>query len=489
MPENLLSTGLRELDDILLGGLVPGRTYLFEGDPGSGKTTLGLTFALEGVAVGQPTLYVSLAESKVELHDIAESHGWSLEGLDIAELVPSEESLRPDAQYTMYHPAEVEFGESLQKILDRARASGARRVVLDSLSEIRLLAGEALRYRRQLLALKQFFMRDGATVVLLDDRTGPTHDTQLHSMVHGVIALEQHAPEYGSERRRLRVVKMRGRAYRGGYHDFRIVQGGLSLFPRVLASEQVVDFPRSVIQSGIQELDDLVGGGLDRGSSTLFMGPAGVGKSTVALAYAVAAARRGEPAALFLFDESEFLLRRRAGSLGIDLDDCLRNGTVRILETDPAEVSPGEFAHLMHEQVSEHGMRVLVIDSLNGYLNAMPGERHLVIQLHELLTSLGRRGVTTLMVVAQHGLLGAGMQAPVDASYLADALMLFRFFECQGRVRKAVSVFKNRGGAHESTIRELQFSSEGIRVGPALAEFDGVLTGAPVFRGSVEPLL
>ena len=481
------ATGTEGLDHILGGGFTPNRLYLVEGDPGAGKTTLALRYLLEGARRGEAGLYVTLSETKEEINSVAESHGWSLEAIHVVELVASEESLTPDSQYTMYHPSETELGETTKKVLEEVERVKPRRVVFDSLSELRLLAQNPLRYRRQILALKQFFAGRNCTVLLLDDRTSDESDLQVRSIAHGVLTLEQLSPEYGSERRRLRVVKLRGKRYKGGYHDFNIVKGGLEVFPRLVASDHHQAFRRDQVQSGVKPLDDLLGGGLDRGTSTLILGPAGSGKSSVAVQYAVAAASRGECTAMFAFDESSGTLMARTAALGMDLKSQIDAGRITIQQIDPAEMSPGEFVHAVRRQVEECDCRLVVIDSLNGYLNAMPEERFLVIQLHELLTYLGQKGVTTLIVAAQHGLVGSAMQSPVDVTYLADSVVLTRYFELNGRVRKAISVVKKRSGAHEETIRELRVGTSGIQVGRPLENLRGVLTGVPSYHREAEP--
>jgi circadian clock protein KaiC len=472
-------TGVPGLDDVLAGGLISHRLYLVDGDPGAGKTTLALQFLLEGVAQGERCLYVTLSETKEELIAGAASHGWSLEGIDIFELISDQQDLADDAQVTMYHPSEVELSETTRKVLDIVARTNPARLVFDSLSELRLLAQNPLRYRRQILALKQFFVGRKCTVLLLDDRTAQGSDLQLQSIAHGVLALEQLAPVYGAARRRLRVMKFRGTAYRGGYHDFSIELGGLCVFPRLVAAEHGEEFKQSRIKSGVTALDALLGGGPDRGTSTLLMGPAGSGKSTIAVQYAVAAAERGDHAAIFAFDESITTMEARSAALGIKLKEGKAAGQVQVHQVDPAELSPGEFAYKVRQVVERDNARVVVIDSLNGYLNSMPEERFLTAQLHELLTYLGRRGVTTMMVVAQHGMLGS-MSTPVDTSYLADSVVMLRYFENAGKVKKAISVLKNRSGAHEESIRELRFDGKGIHLSEPLSQFRGILSGVPV---------
>ena len=475
-----LGTGVPGLDDILNGGLITDRLYLVDGDPGSGKTTLSLQFLLEGVKKGEKCLYITLSETRDELIAGAASHGWSLENVEIIELVASEKDLGGESQLTMYHPSEVELSETTKKVLDAVDHSNPSRVAFDSLSEMRLLAQNSLRYRRQILALKQFFIGRKCTALLLDDKTSEGNDLQLQSIAHGVISLEQLTPLYGKERRRLRVTKLRGSSFRGGFHDFCIRQGGMEVYPRLIASEHNEAFSRAQIKSGVTALDTLLGGGPDRGTSTLLMGPAGSGKSTIAVQYAVAAAERGDHAVIFAFDESIATLQARAEAMGIKLKRGRGAGEIRVVQIDPAELSPGEFTHLVREAVEQHKATVVVIDSLNGYLHAMPEEKFLTAQLHELLSYLGRQGATTLMVVAQHGLLGSQMAAPVDTSYLADSVVLLRYFEYAGEVKKAVSVVKKRSGRHESTIRELWFDEKGVHLGEPLRNFRGILSGTPV---------
>ncbi len=474
------NTGVPGLDDILNGGFIPHRLYLVDGDPGAGKTTLSLQFLLEGVRKGEKCLYITLSETREELTAGAHSHGWSLDGIEIIELMAQEKDLDPDTQVTMYHPSEIELSETTKLVLDAVERVNPTRVVFDSLSEMRLLAQSSLRYRRQILALKQFFIGRKTTVLFLDDRTSEGSDLQLHSIAHGVISLEQLAPVYGAARRRLRVIKFRGTDFRGGFHDFAIRQGGLCVFPRLVASEHSEDFKRERIKSGVTALDALLGGGPDRGTSTLLMGPAGSGKSTIAVQYAVAAAERGDHAVIFAFDESAATLEARTEALGIKFKEGKKAGQVKVHQIDPAELSPGEFTFKVREAVEKDNARVVVIDSLNGYMNAMPEEKFLTAQLHELLTYLGRQGVTTLMVVAQHGMMGTNMSSPVDTSYLADSVVLLRYFEYGGKVKKAISVVKKRSGAHEESIRELYFNEKGIHLSEPLAKFRGILTGVPV---------
>jgi circadian clock protein KaiC len=478
-----VKTGIGGLDDVLGGGFAPNRMHLVEGNPGSGKTTLALRFLIEGQRHGERVLYVTLSETVEELRNAAASHGWDLAGVDLIELVPDEGSLDREAEYTMFDPAEVELPEVLKVILAEVERIAPKRIVIDSLSELRLLAQTSLRYRRYVLALKQFFMERNTTVLLLNDQSTSDAEVQLQSIAHGVLVLEQLAPEYGAERRRLRVVKLRAADYRGGYHDFRIVRGGLEVYPRLVAAEHRQAFAQHQSTSGIAALDHLLGGGLDYGTSTLVMGPAGCGKSTVTTQYAAAAASQGTSVAVFLFDESVTTWIIRANGIGTDVQTQIDAGRMSVQQIDPAEMSPGEFIALVRRAVEINQARLIVIDSLNGYLNAMPEERFLLIHLHELLTYLGQQGVATLLILGQHGLIGQHMQTPVDVSYLADTIILLRYFEMSGEVRHAISVLKKRSGHHDGSIRELTMSAAGLAVGEPLRGFRGILTGVPMLMG------
>ena len=480
MDDQLISTGVAGLDDVLAGGWLRNRMYLIEGTPGSGKTTLALQFLRDGAHNGEPVLYITLSETERELRAVAKSHGWDLTGVSIREMLPSQESLQPDEQYTMFHPSEVELSETTIKILADVETLKPTRVVFDSLSELRLLSGNSLRYRRQILALKQFFAGRDCTVLVLDDMTAVEHDLQVQSIAHAVLRLEQINSDFGASRRRLIMLKYRGQHFRGGYHDYKINRGGVVVFPRLVASEHAKAGAAPRFRSGIAPLDALIGGGLESGTSTLIVGAPGTGKSTIAMQFAVAAAERGERSALFLFDESPLTLRSRCAGVGMDVDKHVESGCIVLRQIDPAELSPGELVHDICAAVTDDNARIVVLDSLNGYLNAMPNERFLILHLHELLTFLGRRGVATLLIGAQSGLIGSNMQSPVDASYLADAVILMRYFESQGEVRQAIAVVKKRGGAHERSIRDFSMTSQGLQVGPPLRQFRGILTGVPV---------
>lgn len=480
--------GIEGLDDILSGGLSRGHVFLLEGSPGTGKTTIALQFLQEGAEIGEKCLYITLSETEDELRETALSHGTAInDNIEIFELVPPESLLDADQQQTLLYSSDLELGETTKLIFQSFDRLKPSRVVLDSLSEIRLLAQSSLRYRRQILALKHFFARTGATVLLLDDMTSDSLDKTVHSVVHGVIHLEQLAPDYGSERRRLRITKYRGQAFRGGYHDFTIKTGGVVVFPRLRALEHKTEFDRSILTCGIAELDSLLGGGIQRGSTTLLIGPAGTGKSLFALQFVDAAVKRGEKAAYFVFDEELGLLFARTKSLGFDLDGYQRHGLIHIEQLDAAELSPGEFAQRVRDRVGSFDAKTVVIDSVNGYQAAMPEENALILHLHELLQYLNRQGANTIVTVAQHGLVG-DMKSPVDVTYLADTVVLLRYFEALGEVRRAISVIKKRTGNHEHTIREFKIGQGGLSIGEPLSGFQGVLRGVPTLVEDEPPL-
>lgn len=483
----MVSTGIEGLDDVMAGGFAQRRLFLIEGVPGSGKTTLALQYLLAAVRRGEPALYVTLSETAEELRSVAESHGWTLDGIEIRELTPADGALEPDEQNTMFYPSEVELASTIKSILADVERVQPTCLVLDSLSEVRMLAGSPLRYRRQILALKQYFATRQCTVILLDDLTATDRDLQMQSVAHGVVLLEQLHPEYGSARRRLRVVKYRGVEFRGGHHDYAIKKGGIEVFPRLVAAEHRRAMPRGRFASGIPQFDALLGGGLEEGTSTLIVGPAGTGKSTLAAQFVAAAAARGQKSAMFVFDENPQTLLSRCEALHVDVNAHVQSGMVTLQQVDPVELTPGEFTQAIRVAVEQNDAKIIVIDSLNGYLNAMPEERFLTIQLHELLMYLGQRGVVTILIGAHQGLIGAQMNTPVDASYLADAVVLLRYFEAQGEVRQAISVMKKRGSQHERTIREFRLSDGCIKVGEALSSFRGILTGVPIYEGPPRP--
>ncbi|HLH39705.1 MAG TPA: ATPase domain-containing protein [Bryobacteraceae bacterium] len=485
-----ISTGIAGLDHILGGGLTANRLYLIEGDPGAGKTTAGLQFLLEGAKNRERVLYVTLSETAAELTEVAESHGWDLSGIDLMELEALAERLREDADYTVYHPSDVELGETLQRIRTEVDRLNPSRVVLDSVSELKVLSQSQPRYRREILALKQFFARKQCTVVVLDDLgTQDAAHQQSQSIAHGVIRMERRSREYGSPRRQLQIVKMRGLKFRDGYHDFTIETGGVRVYPRLSAAEHVKEHRKQEILSGIAELDQLLGGGLDRGSSSLVIGPAGCGKTTLCSQYVMAALERGESAACYLFEESVNTFLDRASGMNMHFLPYIKSGKLILQQSDPAELSPGEFAYAVKDAVEREQARVIVIDSINGYLNAMPSENFLLIHLRELLTYLSQQDVLTLLILSQHGMVGREPFGPIDVSFLADTVILLRFFEAFSQVRMAISIVKKRLGAHEHNLRELRLTSQGISIGAPLAEFEGVLTGVPKFLGSKPPLI
>lgn len=481
--ERNAATGIGGLDEVLAGGLARGRVYLLEGSPGAGKTTVALQYLLAGAAAGEKTLYITLSETEAELRDSAASHGWALDGIDIFELVPPESLLDEKQQQSLLYSSDLELSETTNRIFAAFERAAPDRVVLDSLSEIRLLAQSSLRYRRQILALKHYFAKQNATVLMLDDMTAELQDKTVHSVAHGVISLEELTRNYGAERRRLRVIKYRGRRFRGGFHDFTIETGGVQVFPRLVSADHRRPISRENLVSQSPELNALLGGGVERGSSVLILGPAGTGKSLLALTFAVAAITRGERAAMFVFDEELSLLVHRAKDLGFDLQPMIDAGQLVLEQIDAAEMSPGEFSNRVRQCVQDHGLCTVVIDSLNGFHAAMPEENALVLHIHELLQYLNRQGATTFLTVAQHGLVG-DMKSPVDLTYLADTVVLLRYFEAVGRVKRAISVVKMRSGAHEDTIREYRLGESGFTLGAPITQFQGVLRGVPELIGS-----
>lgn len=477
--EHNLSTGIEGLDRVLAGGLTPNRLYLVEGEPGTGKTTTGLQFLREGVDNGESVVYITLAETGEELGAVAASHGWTLDGIHLHEVLPKEDMLREDQQYTMFHPSEVEMANTARLILSAIETHKPSRVVIDSLSELQLLADSPLRYRRQVLALKQFFAKRRCTVMLLDDRTAASADLQVRSIAHAVIQFDLSVKDYGADRRRLRVIKYRGRHAISGMHDYNIARGGIMVYPRLVASDSRELRENKQIQSGLAHLDQMLGGGIEQGTSTLVVGPPGTGKSSLAAQFVSAHIKQGGKAAMFLFEESSSNLLNRADGLNMNLRSAMQKGNLTIQQIDPAELSPGQFTRAVCEAQAK-GAGVVVIDSLNGYMNAVPDERFLTTHLHELLTYLGQRGVVTILVGVQQGMLGGNMSSAMDASYLADNVLMLRYFEDGGEVRQALSVFKKRGSVHERTIRRFSMSEEGINVGEPLRGYRGILTGVPM---------
>jgi circadian clock protein KaiC len=485
------STGIAGLDAILHGGLPLNRLYLLEGQPGSGKTTLALQYLREGVRLGERCLYVTLSETTDELVEVAASHGWTLDGIELFELASAEAVLGDGRHQSVLHPWEMELDGTVRLIQAEVERIQPTRVVFDSLSELRLLAQDALRYRRQVLALKQFFAPRSVTVILVDDLTGEggERDAHLHSLCHGVLSLERFTLDFGAARRRMQVQKLRGVNFVAGYHDLSLLTGGMKIYPRLIASDHHAPFLAEPVASGIAELDGLLGGGPLRGTTTLVTGPAGVGKTNVTLQYVGAALRRGERCCVYEFDERIGTLLTRSRALGNDLQPYIESGLLELIQLDPADISPGEFAWMIREAVEERDCKMLVIDSLNGYVSSMPQEKQLTLQLHEVLSYLSQKGVTTFLINPQHGLVGTMSTGSLNVSHLADTIILFRFFEARGRIRKAISIIKNRGGAHEDTIRELRIDAQGLRLGEPLENFRGVLTGTPEFSGSGESLL
>ena len=481
------STGIIGLDEILNGGLTPSRLYLIEGTPGTGKTTFGLKFLMAGVERGERGLYITLSETAEELHAVAASHGWSLDGIDVHELV-SEMSIQPAAEQSILHPSEIELGETIAAVTEQIERLNPSRVIFDSLSEMRLLAQDPLRYRRQVLALKHFFSSRQCTVILLDDKTSDPTDLQLHSIAHGVISLSQVSQMFGVERRQLRVMKMRGMKFQGGCHDFLLDTGRIAVFPRLVAARHRASFDPTPATTGSPEFDEMLGGGLVPGTSTLLLGPSGVGKTTTAVRFAHAALQRGQRVSYYLFDEGMGTFLARSRTLGMDLEPAITSGQIVVQQIDPAEQSPGEFAHRVTDSVIEGGASFVVIDSLNAYLQAMPGQSFLLLHMHELLTFLNQQGAMTILVVGQHGLVGEP-RSEIDLSYLSDSILLYRFFEAESKVRSAITALKSRSAATERSIREFRLSSDqGLQVGELLDGFEGVLTGVPMYRGKT-PML
>lgn len=483
---SLCQTGIEGFDDILNGGLSRNRMYLVLGEPGVGKTTLALQFLLAGAAQGEKGLYITLSETKAELNEVANSHGWDLSAIELFELAAMEAQIKGDADTTFFSPSEVELNRTTRVLLDQIEATNPARVVFDSLSEVRLMSETALRYRRQILHLKQFFSGKNCTVLMLDDNSSSGQvDDQVESLAHGVVLLTKTSPDFGVSRRQMMVKKIRGVRFREGYHDLLMATGGLVIFPRLVAAEHHRAFPAESIPSGIPGLDRALGGGIDRGTSTIFMGPAGTGKSILTMRFALCAAQRDEHVLFFTFDETTRTLLGRARQLGFDVEPHLQAGRIKVQQIDPAEISPGELAYHIKQGVLRDGARMVVIDSLNGFLHAMPDQRHLILQLHELLSFLNQQGVVSLMVLTQQGIVGS-MQSPMDLTYLADTVVLLRYFETDGAVRQAVSVIKKRSGDHERTIREFKLAPGGITVGEPLQGFHGVLTGVPMMHNHTE---
>ena len=484
-----LSTGIAGLDDILHGGLSKGFLYLIEGSPGAGKTTLALQFLIAGAKKGEKGLYISLAESEAELRHVAASHGMDLSNIEICKISPPEITGDAGKQYTVFQPAEVELSDVLETILGKVRELKPSRIIIDSMSELRMLARDSLRYRRQVLSLKQFFEGRDCTTLLLDERFGDHQENQVQTIAHGVLCMQVLPRSYGITRRRLEVLKIRASRFREGFHDYVIMKGGVAVFPRLVSSEyRAASVMAENLPSGVKELDQLFNGGVQRGTSTLIVGPTGCGKSTVCTQFVVQGAKRNEKSAIFTFDETRQSFRVRSRGLGMDLDQYLEKDLIHLEQVDPAELSPGEFIHRIRRGVEEQRWRIVVIDGLNGLMNSMSEESAMTVQLHELLAYLNQVGVASFLVLAQNGLLGAAMSSPVDVSYLADNVLLLRYFEAGGEVRQAISVMKRRSGPHERSIREMRMDTGKLTIGEPLRNFVGVLTGTPEYKGGQELL-
>jgi circadian clock protein KaiC len=476
-------TGIAGLDYLLRGGLPSHRIHLVEGHPGAGKTTFGLQFLLEGVRRGESCMYITLSETAEELRANASSHGWDLSGIHIQELQPAE-NLKPDEEYTLFHPSEIELGDLSRNVFEAVETFKPARAVLDSVSDMRLLARDSLRYRRQILGLKQFFVGRGCTLLLLNESSGPDTDPHIQSLSHGVIRLEQAVHDFGLIRRRLEISKLRGVSYIGGFHDFRIATGGIHVFPRLENPREIREVPKDTLKSGLSQLDALLDEGVPMGTCTLILGPSGVGKSTLGAQYLSAAAARGLHCAAFLFDEQRRTFLNRGDALGMSLSKCVEKNMLTVAKIEPGSMSPGEFSHSVRKAVEDDNVRAVLIDSLTGYLTAVPEAEAAIVRLHELTSYLASCGVATFLTVAQQGMLGQNMVSAIDVSYIADTMFMMRFFEAEGRVRKALSVLKKRTGLHETTIREIGIKRGVLTVGEPLVDFRGVLTGVPEYRGS-----
>ena len=481
-------TGVPGLDEILSGGLPRNHLYLLQGKPGTGKSTIALQFLLEGVRTGEKSLYVTFSETKLELETVAKSHGWNLENLDILELSAISSSIGTSSQTTLFHPSEIELNKTMNLLLAKLNESNAKRIVFDSVSELRLLADNSLRYRRMMLEFKEFFIGRGSTVLFLDDLTSEAGDIHVQSIVHGVLLLEKFRAGYGVERRQFHISKLRGVAFKGGTHDYSIIKGGITIFPRLVASDSHANFQRETFSSEVPALDSLIGGGFHRGTSNLLLGPAGTGKSTIAMKFAIEAAKKGKKVAIYNFEESSFNILVRAQELGLELEKYIASGNITLRKIDPAELTPGQFNALLRNSANEFHADMVVIDSLNGYIHAMPEQKFLMLQLHELLAFLSSRGVVTVMILAQSGIMGQ-MQTPLDLTYLADTVIITRYFEAFGSIKKAISVIKKRTGTHEETMRELKIGPGGVIVGPVLKEFSGIFTGVPKYSGTESKMM